>query len=466
MRQRPHSVFSRFSRRIRRPVALILALMIGWTGVPLDPRILADGYYDGDGNWIEDYSYNPGYTDPGYTDPGYTDPGYTDPGYTDPSYTDPGYTDPGSSSPSYDPWFHASSGIDSDGDGLDDHTEVWGFAIPLITVHSSSTYTETTNPETGETYSIEVPYESVEETSTWISTDPTNHDTDYDGLPDGYERDHELNPTSPYDGQTDDDGDSLNRGLEYHYGTDPFHTDTDHDGFSDFEEVLFLGSDPLDRSDPVPVSVSNPHPVSPDPVDPAAATGEGTSANNVGTAPNPVENNPADTNPETGATALTAEWILWQAQHFAEHLAGDPADPQADGEADPDSDTLTNVEEFLLSTDPLNSDSDQDGMLDGWEVAGLVLHYDRTETPEPPYTPGPGEPGYHGFVYRPYQFQYSTTIYDADYIAEIGVVETWVRSVETYDSIWGLTATTMEYLERTIYYNHQGTHISRGWLGR
>ena len=39
-----------------------------------------------------------------------------------------------------------------------------------------------------------------------------------------------------------------------------------------------------------------------------------------------------------------------------------------DAELDPDNDHLTNYEEYLIGTDPLNPDTDGDGMPDGWEM--------------------------------------------------------------------------------------------------
>lgn len=41
------------------------------------------------------------------------------------------------------------------------------------------------------------------------------------------------------------------------------------------------------------------------------------------------------------------------------------------GETDPDHDGLTNEEEARLGTDPMNPDTDGDGLLDGWEVKGV-----------------------------------------------------------------------------------------------
>ena len=41
------------------------------------------------------------------------------------------------------------------------------------------------------------------------------------------------------------------------------------------------------------------------------------------------------------------------------------------GEIDPDHDGLTNLMEKVLGTDPLNPDTDNDGLLDGWEIDGF-----------------------------------------------------------------------------------------------
>lgn len=43
----------------------------------------------------------------------------------------------------------------------------------------------------------------------------------------------------------------------------------------------------------------------------------------------------------------------------------------SDGETDWDKDGLTNAQESALGTDPMNPDSDNDGLLDGWEVNGF-----------------------------------------------------------------------------------------------
>ena len=88
---------------------------------------------------------------------------------------------------------------DSDGDGIDDATELWV-----------------------------------------IGTDPMNADTDGDGLID-FEVVFGLDPLNP-----DTDGDGLSDGDEvFLYGTDPFDPDTDGDGVRDGDEVNTFGTDPL-----------------------------------------------------------------------------------------------------------------------------------------------------------------------------------------------------------------------------
>ena len=54
------------------------------------------------------------------------------------------------------------------------------------------------------------------------------------------------------------DGDGLLDVEEATIGTDALNLDTDRDGFDDGEEVLELGTDPLDPLDPTPTPVPEP----------------------------------------------------------------------------------------------------------------------------------------------------------------------------------------------------------------
>jgi hypothetical protein len=56
----------------------------------------------------------------------------------------------------------------------------------------------------------------------------------------------------------DMDGDALLDVEEASIGTNALNPDTDGDGFDDGEEVLVMGTDPLDPLDPTPVPVPEP----------------------------------------------------------------------------------------------------------------------------------------------------------------------------------------------------------------
>lgn len=87
------------------------------------------------------------------------------------------------------------------------------------------------------------------------ATDPLDPDTDHDGLPDGFERTHGLNPnddgtTDPDNGSAGDlDGDGLSNATELALGTDPSKLDSDGDGISDWDEVMVNFTNPLTATD-------------------------------------------------------------------------------------------------------------------------------------------------------------------------------------------------------------------------
>ena len=70
-----------------------------------------------------------------------------------------------------------------------------------------------------------------------LGPDPTNPDTDGDGIPDGWEMFFGLDPTDPSDADEDPDNDGLTNLEEYLNGGDPFNPDTDGDGVLDGDEV-------------------------------------------------------------------------------------------------------------------------------------------------------------------------------------------------------------------------------------
>ncbi|MBN2367753.1 hypothetical protein JXC34_01945 [Candidatus Woesearchaeota archaeon] len=74
------------------------------------------------------------------------------------------------------------------------------------------------------------------------------YDGDGDLIPDKWEVEHNLDPTSSIDGDLDNDKDGLNNREEHRAGSDPNKKDTDGDGYLDKEEVE-SGSDPDDSRD-------------------------------------------------------------------------------------------------------------------------------------------------------------------------------------------------------------------------
>lgn len=79
--------------------------------------------------------------------------------------------------------------------------------------------------------------------------DPLNGDTDGDGIPDGWEVSHGLDPLNTSDGGQDADVDSVTNLSEFQHNTDPHKADSDGDSLSDGWELAY-GLNPLSHDDP------------------------------------------------------------------------------------------------------------------------------------------------------------------------------------------------------------------------
>ncbi len=117
---------------------------------------------------------------------------------------------------------------DTDQDGLDDYAECF------TTYGFNSARTDPSNPDSdGDGLK-----DGVEAR---LGTDPTNPDTDGDGIPDGAEvLTYGSDPRS-----VNSDHDALNDTVEVKLGTNPASSDTDNDGLNDCEEVSYYHTDPL-----------------------------------------------------------------------------------------------------------------------------------------------------------------------------------------------------------------------------
>ncbi len=222
----------------------------------------------------------------------------------------------------------------------------------------------------------------------WNNTDPTNNDTDGDGMLDGWEGYYNLQPNDPSDAEQDfdEDGYDANRDgfissiesytniEEFLNNTDPTNNDTDGDGMHDGWEVYY-NLNPLDIYDS---TVDNDE--------------DGFDANYNGTLEEDEEHNnllefQADTHPYIRDTDADGMWDGW------EWLYGlNPLNP-LDANADNDNDGVINRLEYnntaagpymevdnITSSHPNNNDTDGDGLLDGQELFNYLTDPTSNDT--------------------------------------------------------------------------------------
>lgn len=196
--------------------------------------------------------------------------------------------------------------------------------------------------------------------SDWIEinfylTDIHNNDTDYDNLPDEWETNYGLSPTSALDNETDSDLDGLMNFLEFQEGTYPNDPDSDDDDLSDGYEVLTLFIDPLnpdsdfdDLSDGEEVNIYFTDPA----INDTDSDGllDGLEVKTYFTLPK---------NNDTDADNMPDGWEV--------KFGLLPLNPM-DNETDADSDGLSNVFEYQNGTSPILNDTDSDGISDWTEL--------------------------------------------------------------------------------------------------
>ena len=226
-----------------------------------------------------------------------------------------------------------------------------------------------------------------------FGTDPlVSLDSDFDGLPDDWERWHLGNLLS--DGSDDADGDGLLNLEEFLHSTNPNSTDSDYDGLSDGDEVHTYSTDPLlpdTDGDWMPDGWEVAHGL------------------------NPLLDDAAGDLDSDGLPNLYEYWYGTNPQ-----LADTDGDGLNDGDevhlyftrpliADTDGDGLSDGAEVAAGTNPNNPDTDGDGVTDGeevdnntdpnsdqshppvWRVIYRTLQYDFDDYPE-------NQGGRHGWL--------------------------------------------------------------------
>ena len=248
---------------------------------------------------------------------------------------------------------------------------------------------------------------------TTTTTDPLNADSDAGGIPDGVEDGNRNGRVEPYESDpndpTDDDtdGDGLSNAEEEALGTDPDNPDSDGDGIDDGDEVTF-GANPLDEDsdDDGWLDIDELDPFSDPDEDGVANLADPDSDNDglpdglevgVTTAHEDTDLTQGffsvDLDPETTTDPLNPDTDLGGIPDGLEDLnrngrfdAGerDPnrqIDDDSDGDGiydalelvygtsrtsrDTDGDGADDGDELELGLDPLDQDSDDDGVLDG-----------------------------------------------------------------------------------------------------
>ncbi len=207
-------------------------------------------------------------------------------------------------------------------------------------------------------------------------------DDDNDGMPDTWEEQYGLDSKNSADADSDADSDGVSNLIEYQLGLDPSQADTDNDGLSDGDEVNVYLTDPnvsdsdndgLNDGDEVNLyktDVNNPD-----------TDGDNeTDGSEVSVGRNPTVNeaavvqllqslllqpdNDSDGIPDYRDTDDDNDGMpdTWETQY-----GFDPKDAM-DAINDADGDTLTNLQEYQAGTNPTSQDSDSDGMTDDWEM--------------------------------------------------------------------------------------------------
>ena len=196
---------------------------------------------------------------------------------------------------------------------------------------------------------------------TLIGTDPDIYDTDSDSLLDGFEVNYSFDPLVGGEATLDPDGDGESNFSEQLRNSNPHLPDTDNDGLPDsVESNTGIYISPSDTG-------TNPNKRDSDgdqlTDDVETNTGTHVSVSNTGT--NPIL-------PDTDNDSLFDGF---------EVLNSLDALMQNDSGFDPDQDTLPNIDEQRLLTDPNNADTDEDGFSDNAETdTGSFIDFNDTGT--------------------------------------------------------------------------------------
>ena len=182
-------------------------------------------------------------------------------------------------------------------------------------------------------------------------------DADSDGLPDIWEKTYAAGSLTIMNSLSDSDNDGLPDIQEFRAGSDPTNPETDGDGLSDSREVLFYGSSPTTTD------------TDGDGLDDLEESARGTDLLKADTDNDGLTDSQEvllGTNPllkDSDGDGLFDQWEVTYGLN-----ATSPAGA-AGAAGDPDGDSLSNAAEQTNGTNPKSADTDGDGLADGVEIA-------------------------------------------------------------------------------------------------
>lgn len=243
---------------------------------------------------------------------------------------------------------------DVDGDGLTDVEEQTAGTNPQAA--------DTDNDGLSDFYEVNTPGQNP------LVIDSGDEDGDFlpDAWEDRYFGNNDNSPTTAevelYDGDDDPDGDGCDNICEFRNGLDPTDDDTDGDGLEDGQEVV---AGPVLDANGIPTTWEFPLDTLPNAAD-TDADGLNDYAEVITWSTDPqdkdTDNDGVEDGPEVTGYSITVET---QAGTVTRSVHSDPTLVNSDG------DSLDDAQEFARQLDPMNDDTDADGLTDGAEVTGI-----------------------------------------------------------------------------------------------